>query len=793
MEERLILECIIKESDALKGEVLRGGPETIESLADEWRQLCDEADNDLPFSRPEWVDSYFRCNTGTWVVFTLRRGKRLVALLPLIEKRVYICHIPARVLRAPSDFHLWPFDIPVAQDMDKLSVARKLWQLVQDFRGWDIFELPNVPQGGFAEDLYKAALGDGLQVHRWEYMHSPCVVLEKLGGVKDPLDLVRSKNLRANIRKALRRIQQEGEMKITFSDSPQQDILNRLYELENESWKGREGNPIAARQKDIDFWNKVTASGATFEYLSICSISLNNRIVAVVIGFNYKMNYFAIKMGWDENLKSFSLGHLLVFAILGKCINNGIKTLSLGGLRSAWKEQWTDYSIPHASHYIFRNTLYGKALRWAKLRQIARLEASFPQNRGCLENSRTKTKSSRVFFASAFPGLRLRNFVLKGGALNHFPFNECSMEYFYNARSAIFTLADVFSLRGEEVLFPSYCCGVDLEALLAAGVVPKFYPVREDMQIDASEITSRMGPATKAVYLIHYLGFPSPVEELAAICRERGVPLIEDCALALFSRLGERPLGSFGDAAVFSLYKSLPVPSGGGLVFNDGMPHILPPRYSPPFRSTMAHLRLSLQRTLEASGNVWGQKALATARAVLRTVRPSVAEMPVVEVMVDTFDTAVCRFRMSRVSHRIVRSIDPTHVVERRRENFIALNAALKGVVQPVFDYLPVGVCPLFYPIKVHDNRAMMTALRLKGVEAWAWWYTTHPKLEEAQCAEAQELRKRVVVIPCHEGISPEGMFQIVDAVTDALKKNSNQTITAFCLGDSVKRMGDLL
>ena len=384
------MEPIAKERILLTGEVLRGGPETVETLVDEWRQLCDEPGNDLPFSRPEWVDAYFGINTGTWVIVALRSGNRLVAVLPLIEKQVRISRLPVTVLRAPSDFHLWPFDIPVANDMDRLSAARKLWQLVQDYRGWDMLELPNVPQGGFAEDLSKVAKEKGFQNHRWEYMHSPCVMLDKVGGVKDPLELVRSKNLRANIRKALRKIQQQGEMKISFSDYPQQDILNRLYELENASWKGREGNPIAARQKDIDFWNKVTDSAGTFGYLSMCSISLIDRVIAVSIGFNYKENYFGVKMGWAEDLKSFSIGHLLVSAIMGKCIDKGITSLSLGGLRSEWKEQWTDHCIPHASHYLFRNTLYGKAAKWAKLRQLGNLVASFPQNRGYLERATTK-------------------------------------------------------------------------------------------------------------------------------------------------------------------------------------------------------------------------------------------------------------------------------------------------------------------------------------------------------------------------------------------------------------------
>src|SRR5207245_6549749 len=72
--------------------------------------------------------------------------------------------------------------------------------------------------------------------------------------------------------------------------------------------------------------------------------------------------------------------------------------------------------------------------------------------------------------------------------------------------------------------------------------------------------------ALPILYLIHYVGFPGPVQELSVACRARRLLLIEDCAQALLSNCAERPLGSFGDVAIFSIRKTLPVPDGGALV-----------------------------------------------------------------------------------------------------------------------------------------------------------------------------------------------------------------------------------
>ena len=55
---------------------------------------------------------------------------------------------------------------------------------------------------------------------------------------------------------------------------------------------------------------------------------------------------------------------------------------------------------------------------------------------------------------------------------------------------------------------------------------------------------------------------------LADLCRRRNMLLVEDCALALLSADGSQPLGTFGDWAVFCLYKTLPLPNGAVLVQN---------------------------------------------------------------------------------------------------------------------------------------------------------------------------------------------------------------------------------
>jgi hypothetical protein len=80
---------------------------------------------------------------------------------------------------------------------------------------------------------------------------------------------------------------------------------------------------------------------------------------------------------------------------------------------------------------------------------------------------------------------------------------------------------------------------------------------------------------TKIVYVIHTFGFPHPsIKKLRDYCDEKNIILIEDCAFAFDSYTDDNSrVGSFGDFAIYSLPKIIPIAHGGILTFNDKKLH----------------------------------------------------------------------------------------------------------------------------------------------------------------------------------------------------------------------------
>jgi dTDP-4-amino-4,6-dideoxygalactose transaminase len=351
-----------------------------------------------------------------------------------------------------------------------------------------------------------------------------------------------------------------------------------------------------------------------------------------------------------------------------------------------------------------------------------------------------------------------------------FPFNAQTAEYFYFARNAVWLSVKMLGLTGAEVLVPAYHHGVEVEALVDAGAVPKFYRVGRRWDVDLEDVARRIGPKTRALYLTHYAGFPGPAKAMRALADEHGLLLLEDCALSLLSADGEAPLGATGDVAYFCLYKTLPVPNGGALVVNGARRYQVPRPPAPPSASTFSHAVSSLLANLELRAGAPGRLLRALARGVGRGTA-SAAGIERVATGTQHFDRAHVDLGMSPLTKRIALGQDLRGIVERRRRNYFYLLGRLRDVSPPLFGELKPGVCPLFYPLLVEDKREVMSRLSASGIETIDFWRSFHPSCPAADFPEVAALRRTVLEIPCHQDLSPEVMAVIANAVRAAVEE----------------------
>lgn len=106
------------------------------------------------------------------------------------------------------------------------------------------------------------------------------------------------------------------------------------------------------------------------------------------------------------------------------------------------------------------------------------------------------------------------------------------------------------------------------QVILYEGCTPVFADIQpETGNLDVGSVAGRLTDRTGAVMLVHYGGYPCDLDEFYALARERGVPIIEDCAHACGATYKGKRLGSEGDLHAFSFNptKNLTTGDGGAL------------------------------------------------------------------------------------------------------------------------------------------------------------------------------------------------------------------------------------
>lgn len=299
---------------------------------------------------------------------------------------------------------------------------------------------------------------------------------------------------------------------------------------------------------------------------------------------------------------------------------------------------------------------------------------------------------------------------------------------------------------GDRLVVPAYICDSILPAPAALGVEVAFIGTDRGPRPDLAAIERALREGARAVLVVHYFGFPATeVEDVRELCARYGAGLIEDCAQALFSQDRERPLGSTGAAAIFSAWKSLPLPDGGALVLNGpdapgGLGRLPRPAAGVTARRLAYRGVGVLETALGRSPRLW----LLRSGSLRRRMQARMAEAVLVPR------------RASRLAEAIVRGTDWRAVVARRRGNYARLAAALDGVgwARLLEPELPPGCCPLGLPILVEERERARRALLGAGVNVRAYWERLPAAVRVETFGDAHYLADRILVLPVHQSLT---------------------------------------
>ncbi len=128
---------------------------------------------------------------------------------------------------------------------------------------------------------------------------------------------------------------------------------------------------------------------------------------------------------------------------------------------------------------------------------------------------------------------------------------------------------------GSEIITPALTWTTTVSPIWAVGCKPVFVDVDlNSYAIDPIEIEKAITPKTRAILLVHLLGYPSDMEKIMALAKKHNLFVIEDCCEAHGAEFNGKKVGSFGDLATFSFFFSHHLTTiEGGMVLTDDANH----------------------------------------------------------------------------------------------------------------------------------------------------------------------------------------------------------------------------
>ena len=165
-----------------------------------------------------------------------------------------------------------------------------------------------------------------------------------------------------------------------------------------------------------------------------------------------------------------------------------------------------------------------------------------------------------------------------GGKVTEF---EDALKKYYGTRYAVMVTSGTAALHtalcslgvaeGDEVITTPMTDIGTVSAILALHAIPIFADLDlETALISPESARSRISERTKVIVTVHMAGLPCDVDVFLAMAREKNVKILEDCAQSHGGRYKGRLLGTFGNAAGFSMNESKQMSTGdGGFVLTD--------------------------------------------------------------------------------------------------------------------------------------------------------------------------------------------------------------------------------
>lgn len=128
---------------------------------------------------------------------------------------------------------------------------------------------------------------------------------------------------------------------------------------------------------------------------------------------------------------------------------------------------------------------------------------------------------------------------------------------------------------GDEVIVPSFTFAATANSVALTGATPIFADIDpQTFCLDPNSVDALVTERTKGIFPVHLYGQPADMVRLQSVANKHGLRIYEDAAQAHGAAIHGKPVGTFGDFGMFSLYPTKNMTAGEGGMDSCATPEI---------------------------------------------------------------------------------------------------------------------------------------------------------------------------------------------------------------------------
>jgi 8-amino-3,8-dideoxy-alpha-D-manno-octulosonate transaminase len=204
------------------------------------------------------------------------------------------------------------------------------------------------------------------------------------------------------------------------------------------------------------------------------------------------------------------------------------------------------------------------------------------------------TKSNGVLFAHGFDKLRknifrVRKFEKEISKLFKSKYVQCVSS---GTAALKIALKSAGVRHNDEVITQGFNFIATIEAIVDCGAKPIITGINDDLNLDFEHLKKLVTKKTRAIILVHMLGYSGEIDKIMSFCKKKKIILIEDNCEAIGATYKKKYLGTLADIGVFSFDfgKNITTGEGGCILTNDKKKYLFFKQYHDHGHMLLKHL-----------------------------------------------------------------------------------------------------------------------------------------------------------------------------------------------------------